>query len=172
MKTKITTMLAALMLVAVLFTNCKKEPGPKGDAGAVGATGPQGLPGPSAKTYTFNAFFDTSIQYYTYNGLFGEYDSDDAVLVYVLNAYYSSTPYCVLLPYVANGTVNIYAEIGDLGTIYINTDKANGTAGSPWTSSVSFKFKAVVIKSTMLKKHPEVNLKNYDEVAQTFNIKE
>lgn len=169
MKKTIKFLCGALVAIALVTTSCKKDPGPKGDTGA---QGPQGIPGPSAKTYTFAANFSSTSQYYSYSGLIGLYTADDAILVYVMNATYSAVDYYVQLPYVVGGSVNVYAEVGETGIIFINTDKANGTSGSPWTSNVSFKFKAVVIKSSQLKKHPDINLKDYNEVVQTFNIKD
>lgn len=172
-KTK--TILAALLLVALTITSCKKEAGPKGDTGAqgpAGTNGAQGVPGPSAKTFTFTGTFGASTQFISYTGLVGSFDVDDIVLTYILNATYGGNDYYVALPW-TDGGVNYYVEINEnTGFMYVNTDKASGAAGSPWASTVTLKFKAVLIKSSQRLLHPDLNYKNYKEVAKAFNIKD
>lgn len=168
MKKTTNLLLMAFTVIAIAFTSCKKEPGPKGDTGA---TGPQGPAGPSAKTYTFNGVFGPSTQYISYSGLVGDFNTDDMVLTYILNATYGGDDYYIQLPYVANGLANVYAEVNENnGHLYVNTDKANGTSGSPWSSVVTFKFKAVLIRSSQIIKGVDYN--NYLEVAKAYNIKD
>ena len=155
-----------IIATMILFTGCKK-----GDTGPAGAVGPAGPSGPSAKTYMFTGTFDASTTFIMYSGVTG-FSQDDAVITYVFNATYGSTDYYVQMPYVVSGLVNCYAEVGQNGNIFVNTVKADGASGSPWTSSTTLKFKAVHIKSSQLKAHPNVNWANYSEVKKTFNLKD
>lgn len=159
--------LMALFAIALSITSCKKEPGPQGPTGP---QGPQGVAGPSAKTYTYNLTFNSTTQYASYSGISADFDTDDMVLTFVYNANYGND-YYVQLPYVANGTVNIYAEVNEItGHIFVNTDKADGTSGSPWSSGVTFKFKSILIKSSQIKKN--VNHAIYSEVVKAYDIKD
>ncbi len=168
MKT-IKALLPVVLIILMAITGCEKKQGPKGDQGA---TGPQGASGPSAKTFTFTGNFNSTTQFIYYTGLMSSFDADDVVITYIFNANYGGTDYYVMLPYVVSGFVNVYAEVGENGSIYINTDKADGSAGSPWTSPATFQFKAVLIKSSQIKKHPNVDYSNYSEVKATFNLQD
>jgi hypothetical protein len=180
--------IATLLLIctaSTTFTGCKKgdkgDMGPQGQPGTNrtdgtngtnGATGPAGAPGPDAKTYNYNLTFGPSTTFQSYTGVGVDFDANNVVVTYVKNATYGSEDFYVALPYVASGLVNIYAEVGeDSGLIFINTVKADGTPGSPWTSSTTFAFKSVLIKSRAMKTHPNLNLKDYSEVMRAFNLK-
>lgn len=56
--------------------------------------------------------------------------------------------------------------------MFINTKKADGTAGSPWTATSTIAFKAVLISSTQRQAHPNLNWANYDEVKQVLHLKD
>ncbi len=172
MKTKLTTIATILLTLTLALTNvgCKKEPGPKGD---IGTTGPQGPSGPQAKTFVFNLTFNSGDTFKSYSGVTG-FNTDDVLLVYVFNANYGSD-YYVQLPFMSGGSsgVNFYAEFNETnGNLFINTEWADGTTGSPWSSSVNLKFKAVLISSSQFKAHPNTNWGNYNEVKATFNLKD
>ena len=162
------TILALMLIGSTMFnTGCKKPE--KGDKGDIGATGPQG---PDATTFTYFLNFSPSSTFDTYSGITG-FDANDVVVNYVFNANYGGEDFYIQLPYVLSGSVNIYAEVGETtGLVFINTDKADGTSGSPWTSAVSLKFKSVLIKSRAMKQHPGLNLKDYNAVKQAFNLKD
>ena len=73
MKTKTTTAGKTAKIIGMfalacglLFTGCKKEPGPKGDTGAQGA---QGQPGPQAKTFKFSLTFNSGDTFKSYSGI-------------------------------------------------------------------------------------------------------
>lgn len=178
-KTKTTTagktakMLSMFALACgLLFTNCAKD-GATGPAGPAGPAGATGQAGPQAKTFTFTLVFTSADTYKSYSGITG-FNQDDVLLVYVFNANYGSD-YYVQLPYMAGGSsgVNIYAEFAeDSGNLFINTENADGSVGSPWTSNTTLKFKAVLISSSQFKAHPNTNWGNYNEVKAALNLKD
>lgn len=173
----ITTVLASMALtLGLIVSSCKKpekgETGPKGETGASGATG---QPGPQAKTFVFNLTFNAGDTFKSYAGVTG-FNTDDVLLVYIFNANYGSD-YYVQLPYMIGGAgaagVHCYAEFSETsGNLFINTEWADGAAGSPWSSSVTLKFKAVLISSSQFKAHPNTNWKNYAEVKAELNLKD
>lgn len=57
----------------------------------------------------------------------------------------------------------------DLGVLRISITDWNGN--SPFNTSSTFGFKAVLIKANGLKTHPDVDLSDYEEVSKTFNLK-
>ena len=58
------------------------------------------------------------------------------------------------------------------GELYIYTNNADGTSGSPWTKDMLFQYKAVVIKSSAIQQNPDVDLNNYEEVKARFDVVE
>tara|TARA_R110001592_G_scaffold142757_1_gene365067 strand:+ start:69 stop:596 length:528 start_codon:yes stop_codon:yes gene_type:complete len=169
--------LSILVIIASVLTtfSCTKEgkQGETGQQGATGAVGPQGDPGPQAKTFNFNLTFNAGDTYKSYNGITG-FDADDVLLVYIFNANYGAD-YYVQLPYILGGStgINIYAEFSEVeGFLFINTENANGTSGSPWTSTTTLGFKAVLISSSARLANPDVDYSNYYEVKGYFNLKD
>ena len=180
-KTKTTTAGKTAMLLSMfalafglMFIGCKKE-GPQGPAGPAGPTGAVGQAGPQAKTFTFTLVFNSGDTFKSYSGVTG-FNTDDVLLVYVFNANYGDD-YYVQLPYMAGDAgasgVHFWAEFSEMtGNLFINTTWADGTAGSPWSSTKTFKFKAVLISSSQFKANPNVNWSNYNEVKATLNLKD
>ena len=171
----ITTVLASMALtLGLTLSSCKKpEKGEAGPKGETGATGAQGQAGPQAKTFNFSLTFAIGDTYQSYGGITG-FNADDVLLVYVFNANYGSD-YYVQLPYMSGGSsgINYYAEFSEAnGFLFINTENADGTTGSPWTSSTTLKFKAVLISSAQRSANPNVNWKNYSEVKKVLNLKD
>lgn len=157
--------LIMLLLTTVIgISSCKKQVGEKGDKGDTGQSGPD------AKTFNFDLTFTSSDTYQSYSGITG-YDAGDVVLVFVKYEELSGTGYWVQLPFILDGEVNIFPEFSETsGNLFINTQKADGSAGSPWGSTTNLSFKAVLIKSSGLIKHPDVDLTNYEEVKETFKL--
>lgn len=151
----------ALFLFSVLFfLSCKKE----------GPIGPEGPAGPDAKTFNFNLTFNPGDTYKSYDGIIG-FDTDDVLLVYVKYAEYGGTPYWVQTPIIVNGEVNIFAEFSnDSGHIFVNSEYADGSVGSPWTASNTFAFRAVLIKSSQIKANPDLDLTSYEAVSDRFGL--
>lgn len=123
-----------------------------------------------AKTFNFSLVFNPGDTFKSYTGITG-YDAGDVVIVFAHYDTYGTTPYWVQTPFILAGAVNIFSEFSsENGHIYINTLKADGSTGSPWTASTGMTFKAVLIKSTGLIKNPNVDLTNYEAVKEAFNL--
>lgn len=166
MKAKSLFITASMAVSVVFFQGCKKE-GPPGPQGPTGETGPAG---PDARTFNFSLTFNPGDTFKSYAGITG-FDAGDVVLTYVLYETIGGTGYWTQIPVILSDYVNFVPEFSEsTGFLYINSLKADGTAGSPWTSSYTFAFKAVLIKSSGLAKNPNVDLNNYEEVKNTFNI--
>ncbi len=165
---KIKTIIA-ICVIALTLVNCKKELGPKGDKGDTGA---QGQPGPQAKTFNFSLTFNAGDTYKSYSGITG-YNADDIIMTYIKYETLGTEGYWTQLPYLVGNSVNFVPEFGDqTGLLFINTEKADGTAGSPWASTATFDFKAVLISSSQKLAHPNLNWKNYNEVKQVLKLKD
>lgn len=173
-----------LVLISSILTtfSCTKEgkQGPAGTNGTNGASGPtgptgpsgvDGIPGPQAKTFNFSLTFNAGDTYKSYGGITG-YDADDVILFFVHYETLSSTAYWSSLPMIFS-TLNIVPEFSDqTGFVFINTLKSNGTAGSPWTSTSTLNFKAVLVKSSQMIANPNIDYSNYYEVKGAFNLKD
>ena len=163
---KIITILTIGLLITGITSSCKKEVGPQGVQGV------QGVQGPDAKTFNFNLTFNSGDTYQSYNGITG-YDSGDVVLTFALYETLGSTGYWLQIPAVISGVANFIPEFSETtGNLFINTKKTDGTTGSPWTSTSTLKFKAVLIKSTGIIKNPDLDLTDYTAVKKAFNLSE
>lgn len=179
---KIKTLLA-ICVMALALSSCKKEPikgdkgekGDKGDTGATGqtgATGANGTNGVDAKTFNFTLTFNAGDTYQAYSGITG-YNADDVIITYIKWETLGGTNYWTQLPVVVSNFVNIIPEFSETtGNMFINTEKADGTAGSPWTTSNTFAFKAVLISSAQRQAHPNLNWANYTEVKQALHLQD
>lgn len=56
----------------------------------------------------------------------------------------------------------------DLGVLRITIFDGNGN--SPFSSSGTIGFKAVLIKSSAIKTHPNIDLSSYEEISKTFSL--
>lgn len=190
--TKITVV--SLLLGVLTLLSCTKEPvkGDKGDKGDAGRNGIDGINGTNgqagtngtngtngqdgedalgAKTFNFSLTFNVGDTYKSYNGITG-YDADDVILFFVHYESLGSTAYWSSLPMIFS-SLNIIPEFSDqTGMVFINTLKSNGTSGSPWASTTTLNFKAVLIKSSQMIANPNVDYTNYNEVKNTFNLKD
>lgn len=161
--------IVAICVIALTLGSCKKEPGPKGDTGATGA---QGQAGPQAKTFNFSLTFNAGDTYKSYSGVTG-YTAGDIVMTYIKYETLGTEGYWTQLPYLVGNAVNFVPEFGDqTGLLFINTEKADGTSGSPWGSTSSYDFKAVLITVAHRLAHPNVNWKNYSEVKEALKLKD
>jgi len=189
MRKTMKTIITVVAVVAIAFTGCKKEvTGPKGDkgdkgetgaagttgaTGATGSTGATGAAGPQAKTFNFQLTFNSGDTYKVYSGVTG-FNADDVILTFVKYENLPSQSYWTQLPLMLPGFVNIFPEFGEsTGQLFINTQKTDGTTGSPWTTSNNtFDFKAVLISSSQRQAHPNVNWNDYNEVKEVLNLQD
>jgi hypothetical protein len=171
---QITTVLAGLALtIGLTLSSCKKpEKGETGPKGETGATGAQGQAGPQAKTFNFILTFAAGDTYQSYSGITG-FNADDVIMVYKVYETLGTTKYWTQLPWVVSNYVNIVPEFSEsTGLLFINTEKADGTVGSPWTTTNTFDFKAVLISSSQRAANPNINWKNYTEVKKVLKLKD
>lgn len=123
-----------------------------------------------AKTFNYTLTFNPGDSFQSYYGITG-YDQGDVVITYVLYETLGGDSYWTQTPVVINNLVNIVPEFSDIdGSLFINTLKASGQSGSPWAATTTLAFKSVLIKSSGLKKHPNLDLTDYNEVKKAFDL--
>jgi len=165
--------LATLIIAAsaLFLAGCTGEQGPAGPTGPTGATG---APGPEAKYYDFSLVFSPTIASGYFSLVNTIYTSSDLVVTYwkVDTVTYVQLPY-TLYPGPGYVPAYIYSYI-DLSYgvpwLYIVSEKADNTTGSPWASTSTFYFRAVVIKASAGKSAPVIDYKNYPNVKEYFNF--
>ena len=197
---KINNLLFVLAAAALLLSSCGKDGaiGPQGPIGPVGATGPTGATGSTGATGTANVIYSAWVTPATYvkTTIFGtvyfSYDlaaskitqnilDKGAVIVYgKLNGYnpviwptdqVSALP--IVITYMSGSTANIdtWAARDTIGSIHISLTSSTNAYGS---ISNAHQFRYVIIPGAQLtaaiKNH--VNLKNYGEVKQAFNLRD
>ena len=125
----------------------------------------------NAKTHHFSLTFNTGDTWQKYTGI-SNFDTNDVVLVYVWSNNYAGENYWIQLPHMySTNSINIWPEFGeDNGDLFINTTWADGTAGSPWSSATTLDFKAVLIPSSGMILHPDLDYSDYNEVARIYNL--
>lgn len=134
--------LAQITVIALLaiISGCTKEV--VGPTGPTGATGSQGA---ATHKYDFNLDFNASTTSALYQLPTGSLSGHTAI-VYMDNgsSNWTTLPYTNAAP----GKIQICfaAEINETAeSITIKTTRADGSTGSPWTSTVTLKFKVVII---------------------------
>lgn len=171
MKIKSSFLFIALLASATIFNGCAKD----------GATGPAGKDGnanvTSSNTVTLNNWssdFDDGTDY-TYSSTISWASITQAikdkgiVMVYADDKAGS----WVALPYTDAGTgysstLNFYVKVGSVKIEYTGYDSP-----SPGTSSLNGTIvRIVAIASSSREAHPNVDLKNYNEVKKVFNLKD
>ncbi len=147
------------MTIVTLISSCKKEDMSKY------ATKDE-LANYGAKTFNFDLTFNAGDTYQSFSGITG-YEPGDVVISFVKTDSYL----WVQMPVILYNYVNLLPEFSEnTGNLFINTLFADGSAGSPWTSPTSASFKAVLIKSSGLIQHPDVDLTSYSAVKKAFNL--
>jgi hypothetical protein len=159
--------LLMIALFGLSLTACQKE----GKQGVAGAQGAQGVAGPDAKTFTYNLTFNAGDTYKSYTGITG-FDQGDMVVTYFNYENLGGEEFYVQTPYIyAAGNLNLFVEVGsETGILFVNALKADGASGSPIVGTITFRFKSILIKSTGLQKHPNLDLTSYKDVKEAFNL--
>jgi hypothetical protein len=148
-----------LLTIVTLISSCKKEDMSKY------ATKDE-LANYGAKTFNFDLTFNAVDTYQSFSGITG-YEPGDVVISFVKTDSYL----WVQMPVILYNYVNLLPEFSEnTGDLFINTLFADGSAGSPWTSPTSASFKAVLIKSSGLIQHPDVDLTSYASVKKAFKL--
>jgi hypothetical protein len=157
-----------VLCLGVAVSGCKKE-GPIGPAGATGETGAAGAAGPDATTFNFNLTFGAGDTWASYGGITG-FDAGDVLVSFILFETLGGDAYWTQMPVVISG-VNFLPEFSDTdGYMFMNTIYADGSSGSPWTSATTLAFKVVLIKSSGLILHPDLDLSSYDDIQEVFDL--
>jgi hypothetical protein len=121
-----------------------------------------------AKVFKYTLQYFAGDTYKDYTGITG-YDDGDIIVTFIEDPNEQNlTGFWVQTPYENNDGVKFFAEITDLGTVYLNTTTSNGS--SPWNSNHYFNCKSVLIKASGLAKNPNLDLTNYEEIRQTFQL--
>lgn len=176
MKTQIKIMIAVLSM-AMAFTNCKKDAGPKGDKGEKGEAGINGTDGTNGangnanvKNYSITIHpsdwsYNSTYSQWQYNYYISE-NFNSAVIAYVMSGngkqaipYYEPVSNCQFD--MAN---NLFASSPYIKFQYINFAS---TTTAPSNDQYMY---LVVIPPAMIK--PGVNVKNYAEVKAAYNLKD
>ena len=144
--------------------------GANGTNGQDGQDGQDGTPGPDATTFNFDLTFDASNAEDAYTGITG-FDSGDVILTFANIYNLGSDPAWTQLPAVSSGVSFISIFSATTAQLTVLTEYVDGTAGSPWSGTLTLPCKAVLIKSTGLIKHPNLDLTNYTAVAEAFDLK-
>lgn len=122
-----------------------------------------------AKVFNTTLYFNAGDTYQSYNTVSQYYDNGDIILTFVEDPNESNlTGFWVQMPFLSDDNVNFYSEVTSTGEVFVNTATVSG--GSPWSSTHYFNFKFVLIKGTGLIKHPDVDLTNFEEVKEVFNL--
>lgn len=174
-----------LLFLAVLFTmvysGCKKDPGPEGPQGETGPAGPQGPQGPAGNANVSSATYVTNSSTWGY----------DATNQYW---YQTLTAPSVTSSIVSTGAVLVYIETSTdtwaqlPRTIYLSSSYSQSQRFIYWTDNVRIiiqdsdltqpanpgtkKFKVITIASSARTANPDINLSDYNAVKKAFNLKD
>ncbi len=145
-----------------------------GCTGETGPTGPAGEPGPAAAWYDFSLVFSPTVSS-DYFSLYDYtiYEDNDAVITY-----WKADPVTfVQLPYTFYGDsitpVNFSTVIDESQGqpwLYVFTEWADSLGGSPWATTVTLEFRAVVIKTVAGKSPPKLDYDNYLAVKEYYSL--
>lgn len=163
MKSILTT---CFLICAIFFQSCivEGEQGPQGPAGEDGNANVQ-----SSSLTTSNWTYLSPDWYinFTYSAITQDILDNGAVLVYVKSgSNYFQLPYTFYPNSSYSRSYTFKHYLGGLTVVVTDSD---------WLQSPNpglLTFKVVVIASSAIAKHPNVNLKNYDEVKKTFELKD
>jgi hypothetical protein len=151
-----------ILISALLFNSCIGEQGPQGPAGKDGNANVQ------SSSLTTSSWSYLSPDWYinfTYPAITQDILDKGAVLVYVQSgSNYFQLPYTFYPTSTFSRTYTFRHYLGGL-SVYV-TDSDLIQPDNPGLLT----FKVVVIASSALAKHPNVDLNNYNEVKKTFEL--
>lgn len=121
-----------------------------------------------AKVFKYTLQYNSGDTYKEYTGITG-YDEGDIIITFIEDPNEQSlSDFWVQTPYENHDGVKFFAEIAGAGIVYLNTTTSNGS--SPWNSPHYFNCKSVLIKASGLAKNPNLDLTDYEEIKQTFQL--
>jgi hypothetical protein len=161
---------AAISMTVLSITGCKKE-GPAGPAGANGSANV------TSNTFTVNTWLWDSPYYYVdlpVSAITSANNSTVAVMVY----FSTNGNAWVALPYTQYNSPSqnyIMGFVTGVGTVEVNwfydTSLSDGVDPNAYYG-VPVKCKVVVIPPVAMAAHPEVDIKNYEQVKNTFGLQD
>jgi len=155
MKSRKILNLIAIAILAISISGCKKDEQPQMEI--------------NSELYTiYNWNWDEPYHYKEINipEITKNVIDNGAILVY-LKIPNSDIYYQIPSSWAISEGISIYFELSiEIGKIQIEMSSSNQEFLSPYPMT----FKVVVIEGNQLKLNPDVDLKNYNEVIQTFNI--
>ncbi len=151
-----------ILISGLLFNSCIGEQGPQGPAGKDGNANVQ------SSSLTTSSWSYLSPDWYinfTYAAITQDILDKGAVLVYVQSgSNYFQLPYTFYPSSTYSRTYTFKHYLGGLSVIVTDSDLTQPANPGLLT------FKVVVIASSALAKHPNVDLNNYNEVKKTFEL--
>lgn len=156
----------AICVVALILTSCEK-----GDTGPQGAPGLQGQAG-NANVHTANYTISSlsTGSNYKYKNLYPSMITSDIINNGAVMAYLYTSSGWAAMPY----TILVNSSVQQFYRGYVSTGKyylkINNSDSSTPSVSVPFSFKIVTIDGLARASHPDVNLNNYEEVKEAFNL--
>jgi hypothetical protein len=169
MKTLRVTLFAAAL--AVFFTGCV---GPDGAQGPQGPQGPQGVNGNYSTGVSSPSDWSASgtflIAGYTVPIIDQYADANGVIMVYFQTSSMGSTQWAPLPDtYPISSTVQqTFTFNYDINTVTLQMQNSDNSIP---TVPAAFNFKVVVIPTSVIKRHPGLNVKDYNMVSQLLNMK-
>ena len=156
------------LTMGLTLTSCKKgDTGPAGTPGINGKDGNANVVSSSIKSsaWTYNATDKNWEISFTYATITQSIIDKGAVLVYMkVGSGYNQLPLTYYPTENYSTTLEVNTYVGGVTILAQDSDLTQGNNPGEQT------FKIVVIAASQLVKHPEVDLTNYKEVKNTFNI--
>ncbi len=158
---------AMVIAITSLFSNCQKAKD--------GAPGKDGSANVSSIVYTITSWSSNSSKYYTVLSV--PSITADNINTASVQAYFSTIDNSWLaMPFTKVASTDYYmGYTSSVGVVQINWDyNGLGIGDDPNTfyGVSSCKFKVVVIPPAILKQYPTVNMNNYSEVKEAFQLKD
>lgn len=121
-----------------------------------------------ADVYEFTLTFGPNVTWGFAPTIYKE-NPNDIVLTFINYDYIGNDPTWTQCP-LTIGNFSIIPEFVNYSLI-INIVRSDGGSGSPFTTSRSYQFKAVVIPVKKFEENPDIDYSNYDSVKKVFNLK-
>lgn len=93
----------------------------------------------------------------------------DVVLFFIHYDDLGGSPTWVQLPS-SFGGIQFFPEEVTNSTFFINATKVDGSSGNPFTTNVTYNFKAVILSFSQIQSNPNVDLNNYADIKEAFNL--
>ena len=153
--------LSLLLILSLVIFACKKEDMSK-------YATKEELQNSKAEVHNFSLTFDETTNY-AFSPTIYKDNPEDVVLTFIHWDNIGGDKTWVQCP-ITIGSLSIIPEFTNYSLI-VNMLNSDGTSGSPFAQSVTYNFKAVVVPLSGINQNPNIDLSNYKEVVETFNLK-